>query len=365
MTNEHSKLPPSNAARRMACPGSRAMEERYGRNEKTEASTEGDLAHELAAFYLTKGLYGLINIYTEEMHEGAKLYVDTVKRFLTNPEMIQIEEKIHIKNIHPECWGTPDAWGICNSIAYGAEQLALHVFDYKFGFTPVDAYENWQLLEYACGIIDYSCSVTDIYFHIIQPRDYISSSKHKVWHLPIGELRKYRHKLKAAEALAMTPNAEIKVSEQCKYCTARHACPALQEASLQATQVAFRDVPQALDPNHMGNELKLLHQAQELLEYRIAALETEVTHHLTAGTPIDHYELTPKYGNLNWSVDKKEVLTLGDVLGINLRKEDIITPTQAIKLGMDETVVKGYSERKQGLKLSKIDLTKSKEVFKK
>lgn len=71
MIKEHSRLPPSSAARRMACPGSRAMEEQYGRNEESDASREGDLAHELAAWYLTTEFGAYSENYTEYMRDGA------------------------------------------------------------------------------------------------------------------------------------------------------------------------------------------------------------------------------------------------------------------------------------------------------
>jgi hypothetical protein len=354
------------------------MEERYGRNEKTEASTEGDLAHELAALYLKENIIISTTAngqakFTEEMYEGAKYYFEIFKKFVSNLADIHIEEKIDISDIHLECWGTPDAWAFDLN---DNSSTAIHVFDYKFGFTPIEIYENWQLLEYTCGIVKKieqkldkripDCTTPiSIYLHIIQPRDFNSGSKHRLWHLTLQELESYRQRLVISEALSMSPNAPLKVSAECKYCPARHACPALQQAAFGATEVAFRDAPQGLDPRHVGSELKLLHEARDLLDFRITALETEVTHHLMNGTPVDHYELTSKYGNLNWSADRNELLALGDILGVNLRKEDIITPTQAIKLGMDETIVKSYSERKQSLKLNRIDFKKSKEVFKK
>lgn len=359
MTN-HSKLPPSSAARRMACPGSRAMEERYGRDDKSEASIEGDLAHELAALYL-KGPTDHLTSYTLEMMEGAHLYKEIVKLFISDPH---IEERVDISSIHPECWGTPDVWGITGN--------DIHVFDYKFGFTPVEAYENWQLLEYACGIYEANKTLTtialqnfNIYLHIIQPRDFISGSKHKMWHLTGQEFESYRQRLVISEALAMTPNAPLIVSEQCKYCKARYACPALQEAALGAAEVAHRAPTQELTPKQLGTELKFLHEAQDLLNYRITAIEAEVEYHLRAGTRVDNYQLKNMTGRLNWKITTREVLELGLLLGVNMQKEEVMTPTQAINSGIKEEIVLKYAERKSSSKLSKIDTTKSREVFKK
>lgn len=363
MTTQHSKLPPSSAARRMACPGSRAMAERYAHEEENEASKEGTIAHEVAAHYLQQGQREFVGTnpgITPEMLEGAQYYLETVSRFI-DPNQIHVEEKISCTSIHPAMWGTPDAWGIDSD-------WNLHVFDFKYGFTPVDAFENWQLLAYACGIVDvyaFTTPIKNIYLHIVQPRDYVSSSKHKTWVLSKDELMTYRQRLVVSEAESMSPHATLRVSDQCKYCPARYACPALQAAAFGAAEVSFRDTPQGLSPRAVGAELKLLHEARDLLEYRITALETQAQHLLQAGEHVDHFELATVEGRLNWSTNKEKVIELGLLEGIDLRKEDIITPTQAIKAGLSQDAILKYTERKQSLKLSKIDVNKAKAVFKK
>lgn len=359
MTTQHSKLPPSSAARRMACPGSRAMCERHGRNEESEASKEGTKAHEIAAHFLANydppNLVGAIG-YSDEMREGAIFYCEVVSRFLP-PENIHIEERVSISNIHPDMWGTPDAWGV-------ADNSILHVFDYKFGHTPVDPYENWQLLAYAGGIVnELDHYISQIYLHIVQPRDYVSSSKHKVWRISSDQLEYYEHRLAESEALASSPDASLQISAECKYCPARHACPTLRDAAFGATEIAYRDTPQGIDPRYIGNELKFLHEARDLLDYRITALETEVQYLIQSGVNVDHYELTSSTGRMAWTADTEQVLELGLLYGINLRKDGIVTPTQAIKAGLNEKIVLKYVERKSSLKLSKVDVKKAQAVF--
>jgi len=359
MTDTHSKLPPSSAARRMACPGSRAMEERHGRNDESEASVEGTLAHACAADALADKDYG--DQYTQEMIEGAKYYRSTVERFVSLGEL-HVEERVNIDNVHPDMWGTPDAYGI----AYTADEAHLHVFDYKFGFTPVDAFENWQLLAYACGILKNRHEVRKLYLHIVQPRDYVSPSRHKVWVLTEGEFYEYRQRLIESEAWSMSPHAPLVISEQCKYCKARSACPALRQAAFGATEIAYRDIPQGIEPKFVGNELKLLQDAQELLGYRITALETEVQHLLQAGVNVDHYELKPVDGCMAWNIPASDVIELGLLDGVNLAKEpDVITPAQAIKAGVKQETVLKYTDRKQSLKLSRSDVKNARAVFSK
>ena len=357
--SDHSKLAPSSASRRMACPGSRAMEERHGRDDKSEASEEGDLAHKLAAMYLKGPVDVTLQGYTDEMHAGATLYASAVSCFLPFDSQ-HVEERVDISSVHPECWGTPDVWGVVDE----GDHVSVHIFDYKFGFTPVEAFENWQLLTYACGVVA-PFQVSTVYLHIVQPRDYVSPSRHKIWAITASELDANRQRLTTSSALAMSPQPELKVSDQCKYCKARHACPALRSAAFGAAELSFRDAPQGLEPRQVGSELKLLHEARDLLDYRITALEAEATHFLQAGVAVDHYQLLPGEGRLNWAFSAKEVLKVGLLLGVDLQKEAVLTPQQAIKAGLPEDVVLKYSDRKQSLKLSKVDLNKAKEIFKK
>ena len=132
----HSKLPPSSAARRVACPGSRALEEKYPETEESPYSREGNIAHWVASDMLGKPTTPPNDeMITQEMEDGAELYVNHISNVLDlvgkkyrvqlTFDTLRIEERIDIKRIHPECWGTPDAW------FYRGDEL--HIFDYKYG----------------------------------------------------------------------------------------------------------------------------------------------------------------------------------------------------------------------------------------
>jgi hypothetical protein len=55
---------------------------------------------------------------------------------------------------------------------------------------------------------------------------------------------------------------------------------------------------------------------------------------------------------------------MGDMLGKDLRKKEAITPKQAIKLGVDETVIKAYSTQpRTGVKIVPDNGNKAKQVF--
>ena len=172
LNSEHSVLPPSSAARRVACPGSRKLEALYPSTERSEAELEGEAAHLVAKIALEimdvpTDIPGVV--ITQDMADGAKLYMDHVYGIACETHL-NIEERIDIPRIHPLAWGTPDCWMYSNH--------ELHIWDYKFGFGFVEVFENWQLIAYAAGILDrlkvngIQDQYITVYMHIVQPRSF-------------------------------------------------------------------------------------------------------------------------------------------------------------------------------------------------
>ena len=108
------------AARRVACPGSRALESNYPKDKDSPYALEGEAAHWLA-HKLLGGCFGegeLLPIsapngefLTLEMWDGAQIYADHILEIARKlGGDLHIEERIDITTIHPKCWGTPDCW---------------------------------------------------------------------------------------------------------------------------------------------------------------------------------------------------------------------------------------------------------------
>jgi hypothetical protein len=78
------------------------------------------------------------------------------------------------------------------------------------------------------------------------------------------------------------------------------------------------------------------------------------------GEQLPAFRLEVFSGRDRWNVDAKEVITLGDLLGFDLRKpNDVVTPNQAAKLGIPDEIIKKYlAKNKTSLKLT-LDENKS------
>jgi len=332
----------------------------------SKEADEGTASHELAAmltYDYTKGpsclpadkLVGLSAsngvIWTQESYEGAKQYADHVREMMVSTGCFvpHIEERISNGRIHPDSWGTPDCW-LFDKVAG-----VLHVWDYKFGHKVVEAFENWQLITYTAGILDilqvdgYSDQSVIVNLHVVQPRAYHRIGTIRTWTVQASDLRPYFNKLEATEAEAMGDNPTCRVGPECGYCSARHACETLQQAGMAAVAYTGQPVSAQLSGDALGLELQILREAQATIKARLTGLEAQAEATIKGGGSVPGWAVESGQTRTKWSVPTAEVLMLGDMLGIDLRKPpEPVTPVQAKKLGIDPAVISGYSETPTG-----------------
>lgn len=350
----HAKLSPSGAARRVVCPGSRALEERYPETEDSSHSREGHAAHWVAASRLKRENIDLIapngERVTDAMIDGAQMLYESVSEVAVRLgfPMLHIELPVNISSIHPDCWGTPDVWL--------AKDREVHLWDYKFGHGYVEVFENWQLLEYAAGILQLHPADT-VTFYIVQPRCYDRRGPIRTWTVDFKRLDGYFAYLRARETIASRDDAQCEVSPQCKNCRAKHACHALQQFGGHMVDVAASNVPLELTPAEIGVELRTLRRAMASLEGRVLGLEEQAKAMISRGEFVPGFKMEASGGREKWFKTPDEIIMLGELMGINLAKpQETITPAQARKLGLDEAIIKSYAKTYSGaLKLVESD----------
>lgn len=375
MSAGHALLAPSSAARWVKCPASALLEACYP-DEETDAAREGTASHWVAAVGLNPAMMNVKTgttapnavIVTDEMIEAATVYTDHVvsvlKRLGLDLDALVVEQRVDIPRVHAENWGTPDCW-LYNRV--GGHEL--HVWDYKFGHGYVDEYENWQLIDYTCGILSrlglngLSDQDLTVHMHIVQPRCYHAAGPVRSWSVLAPNLRAQFNILKMAADEAMSGKARAIPGAQCVNCNARHACNALQEDAYRSAHIARESLPVELSPAALGLELHFLRQAATRLQARITGLEQQAESLLRAGERVPYSALVPSNGRQAWSVPVAEVLALGELCGVRVAKDDVITPQQAIKAGIPVEMVNMYSSRSTSLKLAADDGRDAKRVF--
>lgn len=359
----HAILAPSSASRRMQCPGSRVMEATYPQAEDDPRALEGILAH-----LVNQAIFGnkpLPDGHTEEMLEGADLWMDVITKLLTRSESVQFgfEQWLTIYSVHSECSGTPDFW------SYDNENKIIDVVDYKFGHRYVDVFENWQLLEYAIGVCDhikvFRNDLKVIRLTIVQPRCYHREGAVRTWEITPDDLAKYMTRLQKSESESMKPDCPVRTGPECRDCSARHACTNLQREAFHEVEMSVVNAPFDLPANVQSWELRKIKRAIDILKARESGLENEVLAKLKQGTSIAGWRTEQGMGREKWSKPIDEVLALGQMMGVDIAKPSAITPKQAIKAGLSAEIVSQYSETPKGeIKLVEDDLNRARLIFK-
>lgn len=383
----HSVIPPSSAniwGAPNGCTGWPAMVARYPEDE-SEATREGEASHWLGETLIQMGVAmhvtpsvrdGLIGeaapngvIVSDEMFDAAWEYAnDVVRTIKEHPDAIWgVEHRITAPRVHAESFGTTDAY------LYDAADHRLIVWDYKFGFKIVEAFENWQGINYSAGLFD-ELGIDGLLdqklrvdIRIVQPRAFHRDGAIRSWKFLASDIRGHINQLANAAAEALSDRAQTRSGEHCIYCNARHACPAALEAGLGMFEAVNKPIPAELSSEQLGTQLSIVKRARKQLEYLESGYEEQLKSIIRGGANVPGWSIEQGVGKRQWSKPAEEILQLGDLMGVDL-KEPIkpISPAQAEKKGVDAAVVAAYVERRQtGLKVVPDNNNKAKEVFSK
>jgi hypothetical protein len=355
---EHSKIAPSSLGVTVYCAGSVPLQAQYP--DLNDSGEEGRASH-WAVEPIFKNQTVSVGDVTphgtvldSDMIKYAKVYVNYI-RSIAPPACTYIEEKVSLPLIHPICFGTIDARYMVGR--------TLHIFDYKYGFIPVEAYENWQCMGYATRFIN---EVDDIFIHIIQPRAHHSLGRIRTWHLTSTDLKLiYLPIIQQAAIKALYPHPPCIPGMHCKYCSARIVCPAAIDATNLIIGLCDQAIPANMSDSQISKELVFLKMAKTLIDARVNGIEAQIETNLLKGKTYPHWHLEPGRGATVWTKPEDEIFKIGDLLGIDLKKEpQPITPIQAKDKGLNPVFFKNLTKHMSGkLKLKQIDNNYGKKLF--
>lgn len=348
---------PSSADRWVNCPGSVKLSQPFaGKIEQSEAAKEGEAAHWVAEQVARKlpvpDLTPTGFPVTDEMREGAAIYAALL------PDHVQLEEWKTCTAIHPQMGKMRvDA-------AFDTEETeTLTVVDYKFGHAHVDAFENMQLLASVAGFA-YS-KRKNLELVIVQPRAFGQSAVNS-WRLTVADYdAKWLPILQAAAHAAVGENPPTNTGSHCQYCPARHACKAITDASRSIVEYSTGAALLDIDPEGAGIELAILMDAAERIKQRISGVEAQVEGWLKEGKRVPNYTLQQSYSNLKWTAPTEKVLAVAKLQGVDILKpQEPLTPTQAKKAGLADSVIEKLASRDYlGDKLKRIDYKQTRKAF--
>ena len=150
----------------------------------------------------------------------------------------------------------------------------------------------------------------------------------------------------------------------CKHCPGRHACPALQQGAYSDAEFAVKSLPVDLSPAAAALELKILERSLDRLTARVEGLRESLLVLGRQGERLPYYRMEQGYGRPTWTLPAEQVIAMGELMGADLAKVGVVTPAQAKKLGVDESVIKAYSVTPLGsMKLVPDDTGDARRVF--
>lgn len=373
VSGAHARFAPSSLDRLMTCSGSFALEAQFPEEEEGESAKEGTAAHHVMAALLQLDVMLPVGTLcpngvevTEEMQGGAEMFRDAVRKALKGSGwQINVERPVTCFTLHPDCWGTPDAW-VWQDVRH------LHIFDYKFGHLWVNEYENWQMLAYASDLVHdhmaqnpgLSRSEVRVSLHIIQPRAYGDGGPVRTWTEKVEALDPYWFRIKTVLSRVDSGDTMCVVKKSaCRDCRGRHACRVLEMAAQSGIVASGNPMRLDLPTAAAALELRLLEDARDAMGARISGLQAQLEAAAKKGERFPFYAVKPSYGREKWSIPDAEVQALGELFGVDLMQTKPVTPTQARKIVPSVELLEGRTVTPSGMKLQPISNDQTRRIF--
>lgn len=330
----------STAARRIGCPGSYRLEQLVPRQDSgSDYAREGTALHELMAMALRDGVEPTEMLpYTFTAADGSWSF--TVDRDLwdakgepaltafdrfCNQMELEIDDEMHmLVERRVAVPGIAGAFGTSDIIARCGGEL--FVMDWKFGYKPVSATENKQLMFYAAGALNTEREwigeelagdpTTPVTLAIIQPLN-VQAGKEIVqhWTTTVGALDEYMATLQAAVAEAQRPDARVSKGEWCTFARCKTVCPAHLNAAallgeklqaLKDRQAASNGSPD--DRLDWGQRYAELLEMAELAEPLVAEVFAQAHAYVEQGNSVPGWGLeAKKAGARGWAVEEQKL----------------------------------------------------------
>lgn len=387
---------PSALAITVACAGSVALQASVLPLPDTYEIAEGHAGHFIANRYAA-GFGSQFPVNTKFQHGGQEW--DVTLDMVTGALMFQramgglhndlrLEDPLACPEIHEQCHGTPDGWRFFPSYTFEPELIAqglpahairlIRVGDYKYGHRYVEVYGMYQCIAYVTGVMSL-LQLTDndpylwVEIIVVQPRSYHPDGPVRAWRVKADQLRAWINHARAAATEAVSAEPTARTNEHCMDCKASHVCRTLQTANYAAADFSGKAEVVKLPPEAIGQELAILDDAINRLEARRKGVAVHAETFLRNGERVSNYHMGPTGSRLKYreGVVPSAVIGLGDAIGVNLRYphkpfDTVVTPTQAIELGVDASLMDAYAFRPSGgQKLTRDNHTHVGKVFNK
>lgn len=345
------QIPASALNRVIECNGSIAMVQSVEQpldREQTDDQREGDAAHHVALMVLTGQISDPLEMVDRKVPNGVYITPDMAEHIdpfvqemlddIRAGRAVKVEQNLDFDiSAETRIPCRPDA------TSYDPITGTLKIPDLKYGYRIVEP-ENWTLIAYAMTwIINNQIVPLHIELVIHQPRPHHEDGKRRSVTMGYSDLLvKYQH---MQARLAQLTN-ELHTGDHCYMCPALVPCRAARNAMFNGIDMSSTVFHDQYTTEDLGNELLIAERAEKMLKDRIAAMRELMMYRIGERSEISQ----------EWTVDhdqfghKKFLPTVNPELikimtGIDIRKDAMLTPAQAIKKGVPESIIDTFTTR--------------------
>ena len=305
-------------------------------------------------------------VINREMVDGAQMMIDDVYAVCDEyqaHDRLLIEHPLKMPHIHSENYGTPDV------LLHLPEIDSVWIWDYKHGHLSVSAIDNLQLVNYLAGLgIDGQRDQrTSVVAKIVQPYAFDKHGPIKEWRFVLSDLRGQWNILRYQAELAHSDDPTLSPGKHCRYCTALYKCPAAKDFIHTVFERSY-DM-EIMDTSNLGVEKRMLDIAAGLIKSRSSAIEEKLYHLATMGDFSGGHVLESKQGRRVWDGDHEVIKALFSQIGVDISKESLITPSQAINKmpakyrGQFLKIIEEYTTRDSALVLTPVEDSRASLAF--
>jgi hypothetical protein len=320
----HAILSASSAHRWLACPPSAVAAEAY-KNEGTEFTREGTLAHEVAESIASGNDidWGKADDITQEMVDCAEGYHEYIQeQTKSDTATVLLEQRVDFSPWVPDGFGTADC-----IILQGN---TMDVIDYKYGKgVAVSAEDNPQMKLYGLGAYNdygFACDIEKVRLHIYQPR----LNNISVDELTVEELLEWAEKtVKPTAEKAAKGKGDYCPGEHCRFCPHAGRCRALTKTCTEyvTTHGMEASVP-VLAPWEVADVLRM----EPLVSLWMKRVKDQALTTLLDGGEIPGYKVVAGRDSRAWADDLEVAAALE---GAGYRRDEI-TKTEVLSVAAME-----------------------------
>ena len=341
---KHAKLSPSAAHTWMTCHAAIPLSERHPVKDSSSSYAQtGTAIHAVAEQMLSNG--GLLHTdfigkiveevtIDKKMAEMANEFVTYVRSRIDDDMVAMYEKRVYLAST-AECYGTGDV------ILMDPVAGSIEVIDLKTGAGVfVNHKKNPQLMIYAIAAYDtFGGSMFDIKTFkatVMQP----PLNNVGTYEFDLKEVREFRREITRSqeeiERLRGKPEFDLtdfNPSEKaCKFCRAKHVCPALAQVAFDTAAVDFKQVKKYPD-DALAKKYAIL----PLLKIFSSMVENEVMQRLLDNKPVRGYKLAHGRSSRAFNdIDKVKELLVNEGVPV----DEIMTPQKLRTVKQIEDVLK-------------------------